>query len=253
MATIRCGSGYSSQWYRQRRRNASCSSRLRFEVSTTIGGRVAVNVPSSGTVTDPSPSASSRSASNSSSARSISSMRSTGGRGPSYRTQRRIGRSTRNSSLNRSPSVQRLVLGLGEPDGQQLPLVVPVVERLARGQSLVALEPHQRGVERLRQHLRGRRLADARLTLEQQRQPQLEGEEDGGRQTLVGEVPVLVEPPAYVVGGRQLGGSRRPPRAGPGSPPRCPRRAGRRRRPAPGRRRRRRRPASRPPCHRAGR
>ena len=67
-------------------------------------GEAAVNVPSSGTVTPDSPSTSKSSASNSSSARSISSMSSTGGTGPVCRTARRIGRSSRNSAVNRSSS-----------------------------------------------------------------------------------------------------------------------------------------------------
>ncbi len=101
---------------------------------------------------------------------------------------------------------QRLVLGLGQPDREQLALVVPVVERLVRGQPLVALEPDQRRLQHPGQDLRRGRLAHARLTLEQQRQPQLEGEVDGGRQALVREVVLAVEAAAYVVRGRERAG-----------------------------------------------
>ncbi len=45
------GCGKSIQWYRQRRLTASCRSRVRFEVSTMIGGWVATIVPISGIVT----------------------------------------------------------------------------------------------------------------------------------------------------------------------------------------------------------
>ena len=38
IATSRSRLGYSSQWYRQRRLRASCSSRVRFDVITTAGG-----------------------------------------------------------------------------------------------------------------------------------------------------------------------------------------------------------------------
>ena len=41
-------SGWSIQWYRQRRFSASCRSRVRFEVSTAIGGTAALMVPISG-------------------------------------------------------------------------------------------------------------------------------------------------------------------------------------------------------------
>ena len=96
------------------------------------------------------------------------------------------------------------MLRLGQPDGEQLTLVVPVVERLARGQALVALQPHQRRVQGLGEDLRGGRLADPGLALEQQRQPEPERQEDRRRHPFVGEVVVLVEPPADLLGGGQL-------------------------------------------------
>src|SRR5207247_1112849 len=63
---------------RPRRRSASDSSRVRFEVRMTCGGCVALMVPISGIVTCQSEKTSSMNASNSSSARSVSSTRSTG-------------------------------------------------------------------------------------------------------------------------------------------------------------------------------
>ncbi len=60
MRTSRSKSGCSTQWYRQRRFSASCTSRVRLEVRMTIGGFTAANRPSSGTVTAYSESTSSR-------------------------------------------------------------------------------------------------------------------------------------------------------------------------------------------------
>ncbi|COY17650.1 Uncharacterised protein [Mycobacterium tuberculosis] len=86
--------------YRQRRLSASDSSRVALEVSSTNGARVAVRVPSSGTVTAKSDSTSSSRPSISMSALSVSSISSTVG------SVRRIavssGRCSRNSSLNTS-------------------------------------------------------------------------------------------------------------------------------------------------------
>jgi hypothetical protein len=79
-------------------------------------------------------------------------------------------------------------LRLGQSDREQLPRVVPLVERLGRGEPLVALQPQQHGVECGRQRLGRLRLADSRLTLEQQRLPHAYGQEQRGRQALVGEV-----------------------------------------------------------------
>ena len=85
---------------RQRRLSASDSSRVALEVSTTNGGRSAVMVPSSGTVTAKSDSTSSSRPSISMSALSVSSISSTVG------SVRRIavssGRDSRNSSVKTS-------------------------------------------------------------------------------------------------------------------------------------------------------
>ena len=169
-----------------------------------MGGRTAVKVPSSGTVTEPSPSASSSNASNSSSARSTSSISSTGRPGAV------VADAAQDRTLDEELLAEEvrlrdpLVLRLGHPDGEQLTLVVPVVERLARSQALVALEPHERRVQGLGEGLRGGRLADPGLTLEQQREAEPERQEDRRRHPFVGEVVVLVEPPADLLGGGQL-------------------------------------------------
>src|SRR6202023_4343184 len=50
ISTSRSAGGYPIQWYRQRRFSASCSSRVRLEVSTTTGGLSALIVPVFGMV-----------------------------------------------------------------------------------------------------------------------------------------------------------------------------------------------------------
>src|SRR5581483_1472890 len=82
----------------------------------------------------------------------------------------------------------------GEPDGEQLARVVPLVVRLAGVDALVALQPEQRGAEGARQRLGRLRLADAGFPFEQQRLGQLAGEEQRGRQDAVREVTGAVEP-----------------------------------------------------------
>ena len=77
--------------------SASCTSRVRFEVSTTTGGVAALIVPSSGMLTWFVERTSSRNASNSSSARSTSSTRSTAGLS---RSARSTGRASRKRSSN---------------------------------------------------------------------------------------------------------------------------------------------------------
>ena len=97
-------------------------------------------------------------------------------------------RSCRNSSVNRSASASGLVPGLGQPDRQQLALVVPLVERLAGGQALVALQPDQRRAQRRRQRLGRRGLADPGLALQQQRLPRRQRQEQRRRQPVVDQV-----------------------------------------------------------------
>ena len=89
---------------------------------------------------------------------------------------------------------ERLGGCLGGTDGQQLARVVPLVERLARRDALVALQPHEWGVEGRGQRLGRLRLADAGLALEQQGLAQGDGAEGGRRQPEVGHVVDGVEP-----------------------------------------------------------
>ena len=111
--------------------SASCTSRVRFDVTSTIGGCAALTVPSSGTVIWKSASTSSRNASKASSVRSISSISSTGGPAGSGSSACSSGRLIRKRSENtscsmrsRSPSPSRF----GQPDGDHLRAVVPLID-----------------------------------------------------------------------------------------------------------------------------
>jgi hypothetical protein len=76
---------------------------------------------------------------------------------------------------------------------QQLPLPVPVVERLVDVDALVALQPDQPRPCRGGQCLGDLGLPDAGLALEQQRLPELGGQEDRGGQGAVGQVALLAQ------------------------------------------------------------
>ena len=113
--------GCSTQWYRQRRLRASCTSRVRLEVRTTSGGVGRRDRAELGDRHRSVDSTSSRNASNSSSARSTSSTSSTraGCAAPSS-----IGRSSRNRSSNSDRStvadVDGDVRGAGASSGAQV-------------------------------------------------------------------------------------------------------------------------------------
>jgi hypothetical protein len=86
-----------------------------------------------------------------------------------------------------------VALGLGgvqRPDRQELARIVPLVQRLGGVDPLVALEPDQPASQQLGEDLGHLRLADARLTLEQQRLVQREGEMDRGRESPIRQVGV---------------------------------------------------------------
>ena len=168
----------------------------------TIGRRLAVNVPSSGTVTD-------------ALAQELEQQRLELVVGPVDLVDEEHGRSravVADAAQDR-PLVQELLgeqVGLGQPvvaglreaDGEQLPLVVPLVQRLGRGEALVALEPDERRPERAGQRLRGRGLADPGLALEQQRTPSASGQVERGRRALVDQVADRVEALGELLGTR---------------------------------------------------
>ena len=90
---------------------------------------------------------------------------------------------------------QRRAARVGQPDAQQLPRVVPLVERLRRVDALVALQAYQRRVEHGGQRPSRLRLADACLALEQERLGQPQAEEHRRRKALVDEVVHGAEAP----------------------------------------------------------
>ncbi len=92
--------------------------------------------------------------------------------------------------------VECLSTGLGEADAEQLTGVVPLVQRLGRVDALVALQPHEPRVEGRGERLGRGRLADPGFAFEEQRLGEPGGAEQGGRQSLVGEVGVVGEAPA---------------------------------------------------------
>ena len=78
---------------------------------------------------------------------------------------------------------------------------VPVVERLAGVDALVALQAHQRQLEAGRERLGQRGLARARLALEEERALHAVGEEDDGGELVVGEVAGRAQAGGHVGGG----------------------------------------------------
>ena len=87
---------------------------------------------------------------------------------------------------------------LGGAQVEQLAGVVPVVHGLGGVDALVALQPDQLAAGPGREHLGELGLADAGLALEQQRPLELECQEDGSGEPLVGQVPVFGERSADV-------------------------------------------------------
>ena len=88
---------------------------------------------------------------------------------------------------------------LGEPDGQQLTLIVPVVERLTGRQPLVALQTHQRCIQHRRKGFRRRGLTDARLAFQQQRPAEGDRQIERGRGADVEQIVLRVEAPDHIV------------------------------------------------------
>ena len=138
---------------------------------------------------------SSRYASNSSSARSISSMSSTGGGPSSASSACSRGRLMRKSGAKMSCAVawRRGTLRLQQPDLEHLARVVPLVDGGVDVQALVALEADERRPERRGEDLGDLRLAHAGLALEEQRAAQLEGQEDRRGKRSIGDVAARPE------------------------------------------------------------
>ena len=176
--------------------SASCTSRVRFEVMTTIGGCAAFTVPISGIVIWKSPSTSRRNASNASSVRSISSIKSTGAPAVSGSSACSSGRLIRKRSENTSCSSDCAVVGafgFGDANGDHLRGVIPFVDRRGDVEAFVALQPDQPAAERGREHLGDLGLADAGLAFEENRPAHLEREVEHGAERAVGEIIGLGE------------------------------------------------------------
>ena len=168
--------------------------------------------------------------------------------GPGARSPAAAGGGAGTRGRTGRPRRARSPRGLREPDPQQLPRVVPLVEGLGRVDALVALQADQRRVERARRAPWRPRSCRPR--------PRPPAAAAGGSRSarnsavasaLVGEVVDAVEPARQRLDVRRprasagRGRSReRPARAPPRSRPRCRRRAGPRPATAPRRRRRRR-------------
>src|SRR6185295_9748377 len=86
-----------------------------------------------------------------------------------------------------------LAAELRQADLEHLAPVVPLVERGRGVEPLVALESDEPPFERLGQNLRDLGLADSGLPFEEQRAPELQGQENRGREARVGNVPARGE------------------------------------------------------------
>ena len=84
----------------------------------------------------------------------------------------------------------------------QLPRVVPLVDRVREVDALVALEADQPRAQHLGHDLGRLSLADARLTLDEERLLQLESQKDGRRQGTVADVAALAQTLLDVLDGR---------------------------------------------------
>ena len=96
-------------------------------------------------------------------------------------------------------------LRLGHADLEHLARVVPLVDRRADVQALVALQADQAAVQGLGQNLADLGLADAGLALEEQGPAELEREVERGRERPVGDVVAARQKRLGVVDGGDLG------------------------------------------------
>ena len=87
-------------------------------------------------------------------------------------------------------------------DGEQLALIVPLVERGVLVETLVALQADQLGLVHVGERLRHLGLADARLAFDQQRALEKIHQPERGREVAVGDV---ADPDGRVTVGAWLG------------------------------------------------
>ena len=118
--------------------------------------------------------------------------------------------------------------GLRQPDRHHLAGIVPLVDRRGDVQPLVALQPDQLAAERGGEHLGDLRLADPRLSFQQDGPTHPEGEEHDGRQRAVGRHNCLTRAASacrrwsgkcsgHGAGARKAGTAERTARAGSGA------------------------------------
>ena len=157
----------------------------------TIGGCGAFTVPNSGIVTWKSERISRRYASNASSARSSSSIRSTGAPATSGSSACNSGRLIRKRSAKMSRR-QLVAVGIAggfrKPDRDHLRGAVPFIDRGGNVEALVALQADQLAPKRRRQHLGDLGLADAGLAFEKQRPAHAQRQIRHGRERALGEI-----------------------------------------------------------------
>jgi hypothetical protein len=87
----------------------------------------------------------------------------------------------------RAIAIER-VRGVENAELEQLPRIVPLVERVPDVKAFVALQANEIGVQRRRGRCRQRRLADAGFAFEKQRTLQAERQEQGERKPAIGDV-----------------------------------------------------------------
>ena len=100
-----------------------------------------------------------------------------------------------------------LAAGLEQPDLEHLARVVPLVDRRVDVQALVALEADEPRAEGRREDLGELGLADAGLALQEQRTPELEGQEHRGHERAVGDVVAAAEVLGQGLDGACAGGA----------------------------------------------
>jgi hypothetical protein len=81
---------------------------------------------------------------------------------------------------------------------QQLPRVVPLVDRVADVEPLVALQANQVGAKRGGRRRRQRCLANASLALQEQRTSEPDGQEQRDGQTRIDHVAFVAKPLAQI-------------------------------------------------------
>src|SRR4029434_967280 len=102
------------------------------------------------------------------------------------------------------PGIER-VAGLEDADLEQLPRVVPLVHCVVDVQALVALQPNQVGLQCRGERFGYLRLADAGLTLEEERTLEAQREERRHRQRAIGDVRLRGERGLQLVDRRRQG------------------------------------------------